>query len=176
MKQNLRVSVGAVVLALATLAAMIFALLNFDQRSRFDLVDDGVAWLDTDHGIQAWQVSPNSPAASAGIRAGDILLSINGAPVTRAVLVTKRLTRAGLWSQVRYKLARNGQEFETPLVTAPAEKPLSIENALRVVGLLYLFIGLFIFIRRWNAPRAVHFLAHFLHFLFFSLQRQIGCL
>jgi len=25
------------------------------------------------------------------------------------------------------------------------------------VGLLFLFIGLFIFIRRWNAPRAVHF-------------------
>ena len=32
MKQNLRVSLGAVVLALATLAAMIFAWLNFIQR------------------------------------------------------------------------------------------------------------------------------------------------
>ena len=157
MKQNLRVSVGAVVLALATLAAMIFALLNFDQRSRYDLVDDGVAWLDTDHGIQAWQVSPNSPAARAGIRAGDILLTINSVSLTRAVQVPSRLMRAGLWTQVRYKLARNGEEFETPLVTAPADKPASIENYLRIVGLLYLFIGLFIFIRRWNAPRAVHF-------------------
>jgi two-component system NtrC family sensor kinase len=157
MRQNLRVSVGAVVLALATLAAVIFALLNFDQRSRFDLVDDGVAWLDTNHGIQAWKVSPNSPAARAGLRAGDILLTINSATVTRAVQVHNRLMRAGLWTQVRYKLARNGEEFETPLVTAPAEKPLSIENSLRVVGVFYLFIGLFIFIRRWNAPRAVHF-------------------
>ncbi len=157
MKQNLRVSLGAVVLALATLATMIFALLNFDQRSRFELVDDGVAWLDTDHGIQAWQVSPNSPAARAGIRPGDVLLTLNGAPLTRAVQVTNRLTRAGLWTQVRYKLTRNGEEFETPLVTAPADKPASIENYLRIVGLLYLFIGLFIFIRRWNAPRAVHF-------------------
>jgi two-component system NtrC family sensor kinase len=157
MKQNLRVSVGAVVLALATLAAVIFALLNFDQRARFELVDDGVAWLDTIHGVQAWQVSPNSPAARAGIHAGDQILAINGSPVTRSVQVTSRLTRAGLWSQVRYKLARNGEEFETPLITTPAEKPVSIENALRVVGLLYLFIGLFIFIRRWNAPRAVHF-------------------
>ena len=50
-----------------------------------------------------------------------------------------------------------GRNFETPLVTAPAEKPASIENYLRVVGLLYLFIGLFIFARRWNAPKAVHF-------------------
>src|SRR5690242_6657113 len=65
--------------------------------------------------------------------------------------------RAGSWTQVRYHLERNGEQFETLLVTAPAEKPLSIENYLRAIGLLYLFIGLFIFVRRWNAPRAVHF-------------------
>src|SRR5882724_11960459 len=157
MKQNLRVSLGAVVLALATLAAMIFALLNFDQRARYELAYDGVAWLDTDHGVQAKQVSPNSPATRAGIHPNDVLLSISGAHVTRATEVAKRLDRAGLWTQVRYKLSRNGEEFETPLVTAPAEKPLATENYLRVVGLLFLFIGLFIFVRRWNAPRAVHF-------------------
>src|SRR6266850_1767772 len=157
MKQNLRVSLGAVVLALATLAAMIFALLNFDQRARYELAYDGVAWLDTDHGVQAKQVSPNSPATRAGIHANDVLLSINGTHVTRATEVARRLDRAGLWTQVRYKLSRNGEEFETPLVTAPAEKPLATENYLRVVGLLFLFIGLFIFARRWNAPRAVHF-------------------
>src|SRR5580704_10949605 len=157
MKQNLRVSLGAVVLALATLAAVIFAFLNFQQRSKFELVDDGVAWLDTDHGIEAWKVGRDSPAALAGIRPGDHLVEIDGVPVGRAVQVTMRLSRAGLWTQVRYKLSRGGQEFETPLVTAPAEKPASIENYLRVVGLLYLFIGLFIFARRWNAPKAVHF-------------------
>ena len=37
MKQSFRVSLGAVVLALATLAAVIFALLNFDQRARFEI-------------------------------------------------------------------------------------------------------------------------------------------
>ncbi len=157
MKQNLRVSLGAVVLALATLAAVIFAYINFQQRSKFELVDDGVAWLDTDHGVDAWKVSPGSSGARAGIRPGDRLVAIDSVPVARAVQVTMRLTRAGLWTQVRYKLARDGQEFETPLVTAPAEKPTSIENYLRVVGLLYLFIGLFIFARRWNAPKAVHF-------------------
>src|SRR3984957_4201856 len=157
MKQNLRVSLGAVVLALATLAAVIFAFLNFQQRSRFELVDDGVAWLDTDHGVEAWKVGRDSPAALAGVRAGDHLVEIDGVPVKRAVQVTMRLSRAGLWTQVRYKLSRAGQEFETPLVTAPAEKPASIENYGRFVGLLYLFIGLFIFVRRWNAPRAVHF-------------------
>src|SRR5437879_4247496 len=157
MRQNLRVSLGAVVLALATLAAVIFALINFDQRSRFEVVYDGGAWLETDHGIQARRIAPYSPATSAGIRPGDVLLAINSAAVSRAAEVARRLDRAGLWTLVHYKLSRGGEEFDTPLLTAPAEKPLATENYLRIVGLLYLFIGLFIFIRRWNAPRAVHF-------------------
>jgi len=171
MKQNLRVSLGAVVLALATLAAMIFAWLNFVQRETFDTPDDGVAWLDTANGAQAWKLAPNSPAARAGVRPGDLLISINNVPVTSQVQVTRRLWHAGLWNQVRYKLARNGQEFETPVVTAPAEKPASIENYGRFVGLLYLFIGLFIFVRRWNAPRAVHFYVFCLvSFILYSFQ------
>ena len=157
MKQNLRVSLGAVVLALATLAAVIFALLNFDQRTRYDPAYDGVTWIDTDHGVEARHVARNSPASYTAIHEGDILLTFNGAPISRATEVARLLDRVGLWTQVRYKLSRNGQEFEAPLVTATAEKPLGTENYLRAVGLLYLFIGLFIFIRRWNAPRAVHF-------------------
>jgi PAS domain S-box-containing protein len=157
MKQNLRVSLGAVVLALATLAAVIFAWINFRQRETYEIPDDGVAWLDTSHGVQAWKLAPNSPATRAGIRPGDVLEAVNGVHVDNQVQVTKRLWRAGLWTKVRYKLSRNGEEFETSLVTAPEERPASIENYERVVGLLYLFIGLFIFIKRWNAPRAVHF-------------------
>jgi two-component system NtrC family sensor kinase len=157
MKENLRVRVGAVVLALATLTAIIFAWLNFVQRARYDLVDDGVAWSDSPAGILAWKVAPNSPASVAGVRPGDILLTINEVTVPDASHVVRRLYRAGLWSQVRYKLSRNGEEFETRLITTPALKPITVENYLRAVGLLYLFIGGFIFVRRWNAPRAVHF-------------------
>jgi two-component system, NtrC family, sensor kinase len=171
MKENLRVRVGAVVLALATLAAMIFAWLNFVQRSRYDQVDDGVAWSDSPKGIEAWKIAPDSPAAVAGIRPGDILLLINDAPVPSAAHVARRLYRAGLWTQLRYKLSRNDEEFETRLITTPAQKPLRVENYLRVVGLLYLFIGLFIFIRRWNAPRAVHFYIFCLvSFILYSFQ------
>src|SRR5208283_3134455 len=171
MKENLRVRVGAVVLALATLAAVTFAWLNFLQRSKFDLVDDGVAWSDSAAGVEAWRVAPDSPAAGAGIRPGDILLTINDVAVPNAAQVARRLFRAGLWTQLRYKLTRNGEEFETRLITTPAHKPIPVENYLRVVGLLYLFIGLFIFIRRWNAPRAVHFYVFCLvSFILYSFQ------
>src|ERR1700740_3132420 len=157
MRQNLRVRVGAVVLALATLAAIVFAWLNFLQRSRYEQVDDGVAWSDGVAGVEAWKVAPDSPASVAGIHPGDVLLAINDVAVPRAAVVPNRLYRAGLWTQLRYKLSRNGEQFATRLITTPPHKPISVENYLRVVGLLYLFIGLFIFARRWNAPRAVHF-------------------
>src|SRR5258707_4063507 len=171
MKQNLRVSLGAVVLALATLAAMIFAGRNFAGRRSLDPPDNGEAWLTSATGVQACTLAPNSPAAQAGVRVGDFLISINNVTVRSQVQVTRRLWHAGLWTQVRYKLARNGREFETPIVTAPAEKPNSIENYGRFVGLLYLFIGLFIFVRRWNAPRAIHFYVFCLvSFILYSFQ------
>jgi C-terminal processing protease CtpA/Prc len=85
MKQSFRVSLGAVVLALATLAAVIFAILNFDQRARFESPDDGVAWRDTDHGIEAWKVTPGGPAWQAGIRQGDRLVEIGGQAMPAAV-------------------------------------------------------------------------------------------
>ena len=171
MRQKLRVRVGAVVLALATLAAIVFSWYNFLQRARYDLVDDGVAWSDGPSGVEAWKVAPDSPASAAGIRSGDVLLAINDVPVPKAAHVARRLYRAGQWTQLRYKLERNGEEFETRLITTPPHKPISVENYLRVVGLLYLFIGLFIFARRWNAPRAVHFYVFCLvSFVLYSFQ------
>src|SRR6201987_2121882 len=171
MRQNLRVRVGAVVLALATLAAIVFAWLNFVQRSRYEQVDDGVAWSDGAVGVEAWKVAADSPASAAGIHSGDILLAINDVAVPRAASVANRLYRAGLWTQLRYKLSRNGEEFETRLITTPPHKPITVENYLRVVGLLYLFIGLFIFVRRWNAPRAVHFyVCCLVSFILYSFQ------
>jgi two-component system, NtrC family, sensor kinase len=154
---SLKIRLGAALLAIATLAAIIFGIINFQQRTRFNAPDDGVSWLDTPHGVQAWHITPKSPAANAGIRAGDYILSINGLQVHSAIDVTKRLWRVGLWSQAHYRIERGGREFESQLVTQPTESPSSVENYLRGVGLLYLFIGLFIFARRWNATRAVHF-------------------
>jgi len=78
MKQNLRVSLGAVVLALATLAAVIYAWINFRQRETYDIPDDGVAWLDTAHGARAWKVTPNYPAARAGVRPDDVVIAMGG--------------------------------------------------------------------------------------------------
>ena len=157
MNENLPTRLGAIILALLTMAAMVFAVLNFQQRSRFIPPDDGVTWMDSDQGTVAFHVIPGSPAEKAGIKQGDHIESVRGVSIHRATDVTRVLWRVGPWADVKYGIRRDGELFEAPLVTVPQQNPSSIENYLRVTALLYLFIGLFIFVRRWNAPRAVHF-------------------
>src|SRR5271170_571601 len=157
MNDSLRMRLGAVLLALLTLSAVVFAVLNFQQRSRYVLPDDGVTWMDSPQGVAAWHVVADSPAARAGIRENDSVESVRGVTIHRATDVTRVLFHVGPWAEIRYQLLRDGRAFETPVVTAPQENPSSIENYLRITALLYLFIGLFIFVRRWNAPRAIHF-------------------
>jgi two-component system, NtrC family, sensor kinase len=168
MNDSLRMRLGAVILALLTLAVIVFAILNFQQRTRFITPDDGVTWMDSAQGVVALHIVPDSPAARAGIKEGDTVESVRGATIKRATDVTRMLWHVGPWSEVRYQIRRNGESLEVPLVTVAQEKP-PIENYLRVTALLYLFIGLFIFVRRWNAPRAVHFyLFCLVSFVFFS--------
>jgi two-component system, NtrC family, sensor kinase len=157
MIDGLRMRLGAVTLALLTLAAIVFAVLNFQQSSRVALPDDGVTWMDASGGVVAWHVSPDSPAAKAGIEQGDFIESIRGLQIRRGTDVARVLWQAGPWAEVSYQIRRAGQSFTLPLVTVPQDNPSSFPNYLRVTALLYLFIGLFIFARRWNAPRAIHF-------------------
>jgi two-component system NtrC family sensor kinase len=157
MNDSLRMRLGAVVLALLTIAAVVFAVLNFQQRSRYVQSDDGVTWMDSTAGVTAWHVVADSPAAKAGIKEGDVVQSVRGVPIHRNTDVTKVLFRVAPWTQIDYDLLRDNRTFKTPVVTAPQDNSTSIENYLRITALLYLFIGLFIFVRRWNAPRAVHF-------------------
>ena len=157
MNEGLKMRVTAVTLALLTLLAVIFAVLNFQQSALYTSPDDGITWMDTPNGVEAVHVIPDSPGARAAIKTGDRIEAISGSPIHRQTDVTKKLWRAGIWTEVRYTLVRQGRTIETSLITAPAPQPLLSENFLRLAGLLYLFIGLFIFARRWNAPRAVHF-------------------
>ncbi len=87
---------GAIVLALVTVAAVIFGIINFQQRLLFEVPDDGVSWLENAQGITALYVAPNSSAERAGIKPGDQLLAINDVSVHRAVEVTKRCGPGGL--------------------------------------------------------------------------------
>jgi PAS domain S-box-containing protein len=157
MDERLRTRFGAITLALLTLAAVVFAFLNFQQSSRFISPTDGATWIDTDHGVVALHVMPGGPADRAGIEQGDRVETVRGTAIERATDVTRVIWHAGPWSEINYQVVRGDDRLQISLVTVPQEKPSSLANYLRVTALLYLFIGLFIFVKRWNAPRAIHF-------------------
>jgi two-component system, NtrC family, sensor kinase len=157
MNGQLGIRFGAAALALLTLAAVIFAALNFQQRSRVAIPDDGVTWIASPQGVEAWHVSAGAPADVAGIKRGDYVVSVRGVKILRATDVTRALWRAGTWAEVPYQIRRNGEKFTVPVITAPLQNASQLHNYLRITALLYLFIGLFIFARRWSAPRAIHF-------------------
>jgi two-component system, NtrC family, sensor kinase len=157
MSDGLRMRLGAVTLALLTFAAIVFAILNFQQSARVVIPDDGASWIETSQGVVAHHVVPGSPAANAGIEKGDILESISGQRVHSGRDVARILWHVGPWVEVPYEVRRSGATFTLALITAPQKDNASTANYLRTTALLYLAIGLFIFVRRWNAPRAIHF-------------------
>jgi len=146
-----------VMLALLSLTLVVFGVLSFEQRRLYQLPDDGVSWVDTTDGITAWIVTPNSPAQRAGIVQGDRLKSINGSSVDKAADAVREIFRSGVWTRVDYELVRDGKPFQARFVVAPQDSPSSIRLYLNLVGLIFLLIGTFILVRRWTAPKSIHF-------------------
>jgi two-component system NtrC family sensor kinase len=144
-------------LGLLSITLVVFGVLNFQQRAQYQLPDDGASWLDSSAGVKAWIVPPDGPAARAGIREGDTLVAINGVPVSHAVDAVRETFISGVWSKPTYELLRDGKKFETAVVIAAQNNSRSVRNILQLVGVLYLLIGAFIVLRRWSAPKSLHF-------------------
>jgi two-component system NtrC family sensor kinase len=146
-----------VLLAVTSVALVAIAVMNLRQQRKFHLPTDGVAWVRTPDGVAAFSVRPGSPADRAGIERGDYLLAIDGQPVHRTADAVREIYNLGIWSRATYDLARKGQKFQTQLIIVPQDSSRSIRDYLELTGFLYLLIGGFIFLRRWSAPRSLHF-------------------
>ncbi|MGH9804584.1 MAG: PAS domain S-box protein, partial [Candidatus Acidiferrales bacterium] len=177
----------ALLLALVTVAAVITAGVNFTQRARYVRPYDGIDWdecpaqgfvpmgtgsLPCPQGhIFARSIAMDTPADRAGIRISDVLLRINGNPVRTPIDVSKHLFRAQPGTQLQYELQRVGrsQLLSVTVVAIPQQDPFSLRGFLEFVGLLYLAIGVFVLLKRWNASHAVHFyLICLTSFIFYS--------
>ena len=167
MRKDFQVRFSALIVAFITLAAVIFAGINFWKESQFSAPYDGAWWVESGDGLKAARLTADGPADKAGIKVGDQLLSINGQDVTntkdaegRVVVnaqgyLQREFYRTGVWSKATYRLNRAGFQIETPVILIPADK--SLFQGLRLIALIYLGVGLYVLLRRWTAPKSTHF-------------------
>lgn len=150
-----RLSLGVILaVALGTLS-----LLNWMERGRFGVPEDGVMWADSEAGVSALRVTPTSPAALVGVRPGDILSSIDGKPVHEALDVSRMLADIGVWSRAEYVVQRNGEQINLSVVTGESASRGVLSGFLLVLGWGYALIGLLVWRRSPSHPLARLFYA-----------------
>jgi PAS domain S-box-containing protein len=152
----LHVAVPVAVAALLVCLAVINAakvVVSFQER------EDGVLWATRDSGVVAKEVAPGGAGARAGVRAGDVLLAIDGREMTSDHDVVTALHNAKDGQTLSYWLGRPGTEKAdvhvtvTPVPTVDASK----YYALALVGLLALVVGTSVRLRRPNDQATLHF-------------------
>jgi two-component system, NtrC family, sensor kinase len=129
-------------------------------------------------GLRAERVPVASPGNKAGIRTGDILLSVNNQPTTRVASLGREMFRSGSYATVDYSLLRpvpqsidlNGAtRLDIQVILGPKDR--SFNQYLRFIALVYLSIGIYVLFRRWTAPKSIHFYVFCLaSFVFYSFR------
>ncbi len=151
-----RFQFSTALLVVATMAAVVAALVNFQQQTRFRLPEDGVVWVEREGLLRALHVRPEGPGDRAGIKAGDVLKRINGAPVERVEDVARILVGLGAWKRATYGVERRGVLLQVPLIVGES-RPGAAIYVQYLIGAGWLAIGLFVLFRRAGAPKALHF-------------------
>ena len=154
--RELRLQFTRALLVILTAAACVAAFVNFQQQARFRLPEDGVVWVERPEGVRALHVRQGGPGDRAGLKPGDLLRRINGAPVEQVQDVTRILVGLGAWRRATYAVERQGILFQAQLIVAEA-RPDAALYVQYVIGAAWLAIGAFVLFRRAGAPKALHF-------------------
>jgi two-component system NtrC family sensor kinase len=178
MKNVAQTRILAVVLAVATVAACVLAAMNFEHESGLAVPTDGIWWVEASGGLRAERVPADSPGNRAGIRTGDILISVNNQTTTRVASLGREMFHTGSFARATYSILRpvpqsvdlNGAtRLDIPVILG--EKDRSFNQYLRFIALVYLCIGIYVLFRRWTAPKSVHFYVFCLvSFVFYSFR------
>jgi two-component system NtrC family sensor kinase len=160
---------NAVVIAIAVALAAL-GVYNIVLKATWTLLDDGVFWKDAPQGVVAARIAPGGPAALAGVREGDVLVSIDGEEVLRGEQVEQSLARRHPGQPVRYQLLRASMPTALEVRIQPLRAGnVSLFYYLSLVGFFSLVVGTIVMLRRPPDRAALHFYAIcLLFFLMYS--------
>ncbi len=162
-------------------------VLNFAQRARRETPAwDGVRWVDTQQGIVAEVVEPNSSGARAWILPGDRLHAISLDGVARDQVAHARdvqiyLDQAGVEGRLHYLIERPSYPEESRFYIADLDNLDTTHRwsarvlYINLIGLVYLFVGFFVLFRQGGrAPFVLHFATWCLAAFVFHFYTPVG--
>jgi regulator of sigma E protease len=83
---------------------------------------DGIGVAGWRGDVQVNEVAKGSPAAAAGMKAGDLFISVNGQPVESILTVKQAITRSG-GKPIELELMRNGQLQKVTVTPVAGDSP-----------------------------------------------------
>jgi C-terminal processing protease CtpA/Prc len=79
-------------------------------------------------GIKVVGIDADGPASRAGIRAGDVILSVDGTPVDSVALLAKAAREAGAGRPIQMTVLRDGEMLNFNLTVAEAPKYVTLHQ------------------------------------------------
>jgi two-component system, NtrC family, sensor kinase len=133
-------------------------LLNVFTRATWRAVEDGVFWQVASSGVVVAEIAAGSPAAEAGLRRGDTLLTLNDRAVQTARDVESALRASQNGGLLRYTILRPGSPEPIDVTLAPRTlRAPALYFVLAIVGVITLLVGGAVRLRRPRDPATLHF-------------------
>ena len=100
---------------------IVMATLTPEIKQKLNNASDGNIRVAADQGVLLIRIISGSPAAQAGLRAGDVITKVNNQPVTTSEEVQQLVEKSTMGSPLQIEVQRNGQSTQVAVRPSPLQ-------------------------------------------------------